>query len=78
MSTPDTALRARAEEAQRILDGPVFAEAMREARESLIKDWIEGDTVAKREVAHGSIRALGEVQRQLRRIVNRGTVAGAE
>lgn len=77
MQNPDY-LRARAEEALRILQGPVFSDALTAARESFIRDWEEADTVADREAAHAKVLGLTEVRRQLRRIISRGTVAGAE
>lgn len=76
MDNPDY-LRARAEEALRILEGPVFADAMAATKEAFIREWTEADTVAAREAAHAKVCGLVEVQRQLRRIVSRGTVAGA-
>lgn len=76
MQIPTPHDKARAEEAARILSGPVFADAMAFAQDSFRREWMEAETVEAREAAWAKTHALDEVQRQLRRIVNRGT--GAE
>lgn len=78
MEIPTPHDQARAEEALRLLEGPVFSAAMEGARATFIREWEAAETVDERERAWASVHALREVQRQLRRIVSRGTVAGAQ
>lgn len=47
----------------------------REAEEEAIRDWKTGDSPAKRESAHARMLALESLQRQMRRISQRGALA---
>jgi hypothetical protein len=63
---------ARAEEASRLLHGPVFADAYARARQLFIQEWEEADSTQRRELCWAKVAGLTEVQRQLRRIISAG------
>lgn len=69
------ALVARAEEANRLLHGPVFEDAYAATRKLFVDEWLEADTIEQRELAHAKVAGLVEVQRQLRRILSAGEYA---
>lgn len=71
------ALIARAEEASRLLHGPVFTDAYAATRELFITEWLEATTVQSRELCWAKVAGLAEVQRQLRRIVGDGEHASS-
>jgi len=66
------AITAEAEEALRLLNGPVFGRAYDEARRLFIDEWIGAETVQHRELCWSKVAGLDEVQRQLRRIIGQG------
>ena len=65
-------LIAEAQEAERLLNGPVFTKAYAATREHFIREWQEAKDVASRELAHAKVAGLAEVQRQLRRTISAG------
>jgi hypothetical protein len=65
-------LVARAREADRLLNGDVFAEVMAAARSSFMEEWVTAEKLEHREMCHAKITGLEEVQRQLRRIIGEG------
>jgi hypothetical protein len=71
-------LQARAVEADRLLNGPVFADAMAAAREQFIEEWEEEEAPDLREVCWAKVVGLKEVQRQLRRIIAKGEYASRQ
>lgn len=68
-------LIARAEEARRLLNGPIFEEAFEEARTIFVDEWIGAQGAVEREACHAKVIGLIEVQRQLRGIISRGEYA---
>ena len=56
----------REREAQRILDSPVFQEAVERAEQQTVKEWRAAETQEEREQLHGRINGIPVIQRQLR------------
>ena len=69
------ALINRAQEAHRLLNSPVFDEAVAATRALFVREWRSADTVAKREMCWAKEVGLDEVARQLKRMVSQGEVA---
>ncbi len=69
LSKPE--LMTRGEEAHRLLQDPIFDEI----REQFIKEWEQSDSTPDREMCWAKVVGLGEVQRQLRRVISQGEQA---
>ena len=65
-------LVARAEEANRLLNGPIMKEAFAEAEAVFMEEWKQADTVARREMCWAKVAGLEEVRRHLRRVKSQG------
>ena len=65
-------LIARAEEANRLLNGPIMQEAFAEAEALFIREWKEAETPARREICWAKVAGLDEVRRHLRRVKSQG------
>jgi hypothetical protein len=65
-------LVARAEEANRLLNGDVCKEAFDMAEAAFVKEWRAADTTARREICWAKIAGLDEVRHQLRRVISQG------
>ncbi len=69
---------ARAQEANNLLNGPIFSTAFDHARSLFIREWDDAETVQIREVCWAKVQGLKEVQRQLRRIISKGKHASRQ
>lgn len=65
-------LIAEAEEASRLLHGPVFRAAFAEAEARFMAAWRSCNETDEREMYWAKVAGLDEVKRQLRRIVSQG------
>ena len=68
-------LVARAEEANRLLNGPIMKEAFAEAEALFVKSWKESKTPEAREMCWAKVAGLDEVRRHLRRVKSQGEYA---
>ncbi len=71
-------LMNRGEEAGRLLQDPVFVSAFDEIRERFIREWEKADSVPDREMCWAKVTGLGEVRRQLRRVISQGEHASRQ
>jgi hypothetical protein len=65
----DQEAREHARRARAILEDPVFERAVKGAAENIVQEWVAAETVAAREEAWATVRALDAVQRSLHRII---------
>jgi len=65
-------LIAEAQEAERLLNGPVFTKAFTATQEEFLREWLAAEDIAGRELAYAKVLGLKEVQRQLRRTISAG------
>ena len=66
---------ARAEEAKRLLEGEVFADAFAQVEAKFVREWKEAQEQPRRELAWAKVQGLEEIQRQLSIIISRGEYA---
>jgi hypothetical protein len=66
---------ARAEEAQRLLDGPIFREAWAEAEAKVIRAWEQAESTAVRESCWSQLQGIKLMRKELTRIIKRGEYA---
>lgn len=62
----------RAKEARRVLDSPVFRDALEAAERNYIQAWKHARTPFEREAAHAKVSVLDDVAKELRAIIARG------
>lgn len=60
----------KGQHAERLLEDSVLQEAFERAGESYIRVWMDAETTEERENAHHRMRALAEVEKQLRVMVS--------
>ena len=71
-------LVSRGREANKLLNGKLFPEIMAEARVAFQEEWEAAQDLAHREMCWAKVAGLGEMERQLRRILNEGEYASRE
>lgn len=72
MSQEQRALPPRAREADSLLNGEVMAEVWEHAEATFVREWMNAETVERREMAHAKVVGLAEVRRLLRAIISDG------
>ena len=68
-------LIARAEEANTLLNGPVFSDALLAAEATFLKEWRVADSVERRELCWAKVAGLVQVRRQLSLSIGHGEIA---
>lgn len=56
---------ARGHRAEQIMYDPVFVEALAEAEQTFVHEWLGADSTAVREAAHAKVHALQEIRNRL-------------
>lgn len=70
MILPQTAIEAKA-----LLEGEVMRGAFEAVERRFISEWMDADTIERREMAHAKVVGLAEVRRQLRTVLQNGEYA---
>lgn len=66
---PSELQRAAAQSAEALQEGNIVSRTIRFLQASKLRDWYNAESVEERERLHGEMRGLGELEQQLRQVM---------